>query len=80
MQYITTYSFQSPSEKTELAPAGKTVEVTMPPDDAFLDSFFKPPAPYAHIDRGLLPMNGARPIDPKDDFNHFLARAKAASK
>jgi hypothetical protein len=76
VEYITTFSFQSPSEKTQLAPSGAPVVVLEPSANAELDAFFRPPPQYSHEGGGLRPLNagGPRPLD--DEFQHFLDRAK----
>jgi hypothetical protein len=77
MEYITTFSFQAPTEKTELAPTGQPVTIAAPVEDAVLDSFFCSPPPYSHHGGRLAPLSAAAPRLLTDDFKRFLDRAKA---
>jgi hypothetical protein len=76
MKYVTTFSFQSPHEKTELAPTGATVTIAAPVADTDLDSFFRSAPTYAHRGDHLAKLNAGAPRPLNDDFHRFLERAK----
>ena len=74
MEYITTFSFRAPHEKTELAPSGAPVKTEPPKEDDLASAFFRNPPVLSH-QAGALVVSGAA-LQLTDEFAELLERAK----
>jgi hypothetical protein len=79
MEYITTFSFRSPQEKTELAPSGPPVKTEPPAEDNIAAAFFRTPPVFSH-QVGALVFSAAAPELIADDFKELLERAQRANR